>query len=283
MFPARGLIPALIKASHPMPAIAVTAFVVAFAGTAGLAAGRTGLLAAAVFAGQLSVGWCNDYLDAGRDAAAGRRDKPIPAGLVPAATVGTGALAALAACVALSLMLGARPALVHLAAVGSAWSYNAWLKFTPASFLPYLLSFALVPAVLVAATLPGSPTPRGLIVVAAGLLGVSAHFANTIGDEQADAVTGVRGLPQRLGPRRSAGVSAALVVAVAALLLLLVGGRPLPAAFLVGAAVLGGAGLAESVLRRAAGTGLAFRLNVAAAALVVTGFVAAGSALTLTA
>ncbi|MEP6463062.1 MAG: UbiA family prenyltransferase, partial [Frankiaceae bacterium] len=136
MFPARGLIPALIKASHPMPAIAVTAFVVAFAGTAGLAAGRTGLLAAAVFAGQLSVGWCNDYLDAGRDAAAGRRDKPIPAGLVPAATVGTGALAALAACVALSLMLGARPALVHLAAVGSAWSYNAWLKFTPASFLP---------------------------------------------------------------------------------------------------------------------------------------------------
>ena len=283
MSTARGLIPALIQASHPMPAIAVTTFVVAFAGTAGLAAGRTGLLAAAVFAGQLSVGWCNDYLDAGRDAVAGRHNKPIPAGRVPARLVGAGALLALAACIALSLLLGARPALVHLVAVASAWSYNAWFKFTPASFLPYLLSFGLVPAALVAATLPGSPAPRGLIVVAAGLLGVSAHFANTIGDEQADAVTGVHGLPQRLGPRASAGVSAALVVAVAALLVVLVGGRPLPIVFLVGAGLLAGAGLAESVFRRTPGTALAFRLNVAAAALVVTGFVASGSALTLTA
>lgn len=270
-------------ASHPMPAVAVTAFVVAFALTAGLPGARTALLAAAVFAGQLSVGWCNDYLDADRDAAAGRRDKPIPAGLVSAWAVGTGALAALAAAVVLSALLGARPAAVHLIAVASAWSYNGWFKFTPASFLPYLVSFGLVPAVLVAAALPGSPTPRGLIVLAAGLLGVSAHFANTIGDEQADAATGVRGLPQRLGPRASAAISAGLVVGVAGLLLVLVGGRPLPVGFLAGAAVLAGAGLLESVFRRAAGTALAFRLNVAAAALVVTGFVASGSALTLTA
>jgi 4-hydroxybenzoate polyprenyltransferase len=279
---ARGLIYALMKASHPMPAIAVTAFVVAFALAAGVPGPRTALLAAAVFAGQLSVGWCNDYLDAGRDAAAGRWDKPVPAGLLSASTVGTGAVAALASAVALSVLLGTRPAVIHLVAVGSAWSYNAWLKFTPASFLPYLVSFALVPAVLVAATLPGSPVPRATIALAAGLLGVSAHFANTIGDERADAVTGVRGLPQRLGPRASAGVSAALVVAVAAVLLVLVGGRPLPVVFLAGAATLGGAGVAESVVRRSAGSALAFRLNVAAAALVVTGFVASGSALTTT-
>ena len=275
---ARGL----IQACHPLPALAVTVFVVAFARSAGLSSGRTALLAGAVLAGQLSVGWCNDYLDAGRDTAAGRRDKPIPAGLVSAATVGTGALAALAGCVGLSVLLGARPALVHLLAVGSAWSYNAWLKFTSASFAPYLVSFALVPAVLVAAALPGSPTPRAVIVVAAGLLGVSAHFANTVGDERADAMTGVRGLPQRLGPRTSAAVSAALVVAVAGLLLILVGGRPLPAVVLAGAAALAVVSLAGSVFRRAAGTGLAFRLNLAAAALVVTGFVASGSALTLT-
>ena len=50
--------------------------------------------------------------------------------------------------------------------------------------------------------------------------------------------------------------------------------------FLVGATVLAGAGLLDSVFRRTPGTALAFRLNVAAAALVVTGFVASGAALT---
>lgn len=274
---ARGL----IQACHPLPALAVTVFVVAFARSAGLPVGRTGLLAGAVVTGQLSVGWCNDYLDAGRDTAAGRSDKPIPAGRVAATTVGSAALATLAGCIGLSLLLGTRPALVHLVAVGSAWTYNGWLKFTPASFVPYLVSFALVPAVLVAAALPGSPAPRAVIVLAAGLLGVSAHFANTVGDERADAATGVRGLPQRLGPRTSAAVSAALVVVVAAVLLVLVGGRPLPAVVLAAAAVLAAASVVGSVSRRAAGTGLAFRLNLAAAALVVTGFVASGSALTL--
>lgn len=265
-----------------MPAVAVTSFVVAFALSAGLSSWRTALLAAAVFAGQLSVGWCNDYLDAGRDAAAGRQDKPIPSGLVPLRAVGTAALLSVAGCVALSAALGARPAAIHLIAVASAWTYNTWLKFTVLSFLPYLVSFGLVPAALVAAMLPGSPAPRWVIAGAAGLLGVSAHFANTIGDVRADAATGVRGLPQRLGARLSAGVSAALVVAVATLLLGLAGARLLPTACLVAAAAVAAAALAESVFRRTAGTALAFRLNVAAAGLVVAGFVASGSALTVT-
>jgi len=263
-----------------MPALAVTAFVAAFALSAGLSPGRTVLLTAAVFAGQLSVGWSNDYLDAGRDSAAGRSDKPIPAGLTAARAVGLGALLALACCVVLSALLGTRPAVIHLTAVGSAWTYNGWLKFTRLSFLPYVVSFGLVPAVLVAATLPGSPTPKLAVPVAGGLLGASAHFANTIGDERADAVTGVRGLPQRIGPRASAAVSAVLVVLAAVILLVIAGGRPVTILFLVGATVLAGAGLLDSVFRRTPGTALAFRLNVAAAALVVTGFVASGAALT---
>jgi len=38
-------------------------------------------------------------------------------------------------------------------------------------------------------------------LVAAALLGFAAHFANVLPVLRADAATGVRGLPQRLGPR----------------------------------------------------------------------------------
>ncbi|MHA6618356.1 hypothetical protein [Pseudonocardia sp. DLS-67] len=43
------------------------------------------LVAAAVLAGQVSIGWRGDALDAGRDAAAGRPDKPVDTGAVPVA------------------------------------------------------------------------------------------------------------------------------------------------------------------------------------------------------
>ncbi|MDQ3537656.1 MAG: hypothetical protein M3415_02480, partial [Actinomycetota bacterium] len=70
---------ALLRCSHPGPTVAVTMFASALALGAGSGAGvlRVG---AAVLAGQLSVGWLNDFLDADRDRVAGRVDKPIAAG-----------------------------------------------------------------------------------------------------------------------------------------------------------------------------------------------------------
>lgn len=259
----------------------MTVFVAAFALSAGLAARRTTLLGLAVFAGQLSVGWCNDYVDAGRDRAAGRRGKPVVAGAVSAGALEVATGCALVACVLLSSALGARPALVHLAAVASAWTYNLWLKFTVASFLPYLVSFGLVPVALVAAALPGSPAPRAAVVLAGGLLGVSAHFANTVGDAQVDAATGVRGLPQLLGPRRSVAVSAALVAAVSVLLILVSRRTPAALVLLVASGCLATACVAGATFRLAAGSPLAFRLNMGAAALVVAGFLASGTTPTL--
>lgn len=267
----------------------MTAFSSATALAAGLSAGRATLLAATVLAGQLSVGWCNDYVDRGRDRVAGRVAKPIVRGAVSGRVVGGAALGALAACVPLSLLLGVRPGLVHLAAVASAWAYNVRLKFTALSPLPYLVSFGLVPPVMVAASLPGSPPVRWPVAVATGVLGVSAHFTNTLGDQEADRRTAVRGLPQRLGPRRSIVVSSGALVAGGALLLL--GGRLTAISVLLGAAGMG-VGVAGAVLaagRPAAGTGsrrpvadtaTAFRLTIAAAALLVLSFLGSGSRLT---
>ena len=74
---------------------------------------------------------------------AGRTSRSPP-GRSPVAVVRRAALAAAAACVVLSLALGWRAGLTHVAAVAVAWAYNARLKSTPWSWLPYAVSFGLL-------------------------------------------------------------------------------------------------------------------------------------------
>ena len=261
-----------MRATHALPTLAVTAFFTAVAVSAGVGA-RSAVLAVAVVVGQASIGWANDYVDAGRDRAAVRKDKPVAAGEIPDRVVGTCAAIALVADVPLSLAVGWRAGAAHLVAVGSAWLYDLWLKTTWASWSPYVLSFGLVP-VIVAAALPGSPLPQATLVVAGSCCGVAAHFANTIGDAADDALTGVRGLPQRIGPAASTVVAAAFV-AVASVLLVVATDAAVPA---LAAAVLGVAVavVMPLLVRRAAGRHVAFRLVIAAVAVLVVAFVVSG-------
>lgn len=188
---------ALVRACHFQPTLAVTAVTTALA----ILSGRSGwgcfAVAAAVLAGQLSTGWSNDWFDAARDSANGRTDKPIASGAITAARVRAAALAALVACVPLSFLSGWRAAVVHLVAVASAWAYNAWLKATVFSPLPYALSFGLLPA-FVTLGLPQHPWPRPMLMMATALLGIGAHFINTLADREDDARSGITGLPQRM-------------------------------------------------------------------------------------
>ncbi|RPF43985.1 4-hydroxybenzoate polyprenyltransferase [Streptomyces sp. Ag109_G2-6] len=209
----------LLRACHPLPAAAVTVFAAVLAAAAGRGPAGSALTAGAVAAGQLSVGWSNDRLDLRRDRAAGRRDKPLATGGVPAAAVTAAALAALALCVPLSLAAGPAAGAAHLAGVAAAWAYNLRLKGTAASWLPYALAFGLLPA-FVTLGLPGAPWPPPWLTGAAALLGAGAHFANVLPDIADDLATGVRGLPQRLGARASAALAALLVLGSAALLVL---------------------------------------------------------------
>ncbi|WP_405452922.1 UbiA family prenyltransferase [Streptomyces erythrochromogenes] len=196
---------------HPLPAAAVTLFAAVLAVAAGHGPPGVVLLAAAVAAGQLSVGWCNDRADLGRDLATGRRDKPLVAGTVSAAAVARAAGTALLLCVPLSLASGPLAGAVHLAGVAAAWGYNLRLKGTAVSWAPYALAFGLLPA-FVTLGLPGAPWPPPWLMAAAALLGAGAHFANVLPDIEDDLATGVVGLPQRLGARRSAALAGLLVL-----------------------------------------------------------------------
>ena len=64
------LIRALALSCHPIPSVAVTAISAGLVALADLPIGRGALVTGAVFTGQLSIGWSNDYLDAERDRAA---------------------------------------------------------------------------------------------------------------------------------------------------------------------------------------------------------------------
>ena len=87
-------IAALIGATHPEASLVVTAAMTALGVSAGLG-WQALLLAAAVLAGQFSVGLSNDWIDRHRDRDAGRTDKPLVTGRLLDATVLRAAVASL--------------------------------------------------------------------------------------------------------------------------------------------------------------------------------------------
>ncbi|MFE2865683.1 UbiA family prenyltransferase [Embleya sp. NPDC059259] len=230
----------LLLACHPGPTVAVTALVTTLAAAAGRDAGGCVLVGAAVLSGQLSVGWCNDAVDAARDRSAGRTGKPVVAGLVGAERVALAARSALVVCLPLSFASGPAAGTAHLVGVGAAWAYNLGVKGTAWSWVPYAVGFAGLPA-FVAFGLPGRPGPTWWVVGAGALLGCGAHLADALPDLAGDRATGVRGLPHRLGP---AGIRTLAPLPLLGATALLAYGRPDQAGrlALIGAGALTGAG-----------------------------------------
>jgi 4-hydroxybenzoate polyprenyltransferase len=210
----------LLRAAHAGPTVAVTTVVARLAFGQELPAARGVVVTAAVFAGQLTIGWGNDLVDASRDHQVGRSDKPLATGELRASTVVACLAGAAVACVVLSFLVGWRSGLVHLGlGVASGHAYNLWLKRTPWSWLPYAVAFGTLPAVVTLADVPHHWPPVWMMVTAAAL-GVAAHFLNALPDLGADEATGVRGLPHRLGAGASRVAAIVLLVAASAVAVL---------------------------------------------------------------
>lgn len=263
---------ALVRAAHAPPAAAVTLFAGAYAaGAAGAGPGRALLVAAAVLAGQLSVGWSNDWIDAGRDLAVGRADKPVVTGALTPATLRRAALLAVAACVALSLPLGLPAATLHLALVAAAWAYNARLKATAWSWAPYAVAFGGLPSVATLGVPGGDGWAPWWVTAGAALLGVGAHLANVLPDLEDDAATGVRGLPHRLGRRGTAFAAAAVLLAAVLVVVVAPAGPPgvLAVTALVGAAALAVSAVGTALTRPASRWPFGAAMAIAGLAVVL--------------
>lgn len=273
---------ALWGSSHPGPTLVVTALAVALGLAVGLEPWRLALLAVAVFAGQLSIGISNDALDAARDRVVGRTDKPVARGDVSERTAWSAAFVALVAALALSAPLGWRMLAAHALMLGSAWSYNAGLKSTVLSLVPFIVSFGVFPSLAPLAT-PDPAFAAGWAWIAGAALGAAVHLTNVLPDLADDARTGVRGLPHRLGPRVSAVLAALGVLAGAvAVLLGAVAGdlarvAPVSWVFFAAVAVLAAATVVRALVRPPAR--VLFRLVMLAALLLAAQLVASGGAL----
>jgi 4-hydroxybenzoate polyprenyltransferase len=209
---------ALLGSTHPGPTVVVTLLAIVLGASSGLPPGRLVLLSVAVLLGQASIGFANDWLDAGRDRAVGRTDKPVALGRVSVSTVRSAAVVCGLAMLVPSFALGPEAGTAHLVLVASGWAYDLGLKRTRFSVVPFVVSFGLLPAVATLAAAPPA-APAVWAVGVGAVFGVAIHFTNVLPDLDDDARTGVAGLPHRLG-RTASGVTAFVALAVAAVLLL---------------------------------------------------------------
>jgi 4-hydroxybenzoate polyprenyltransferase len=269
---------ALLIASHPGPSLAITAMATVLAAEAAPSGFGPVLVAPAMLAGQLSVGWSNDACDAARDVAAGRTDKPAARGEISVRSLWVAAAVSVVAALAMSAAISPLTMGINALLIGAGWAYNLGLKSTPWSGVMYLLGFGPLPA-YAASTLPGQPAPRFWVCVAAALVGLGAHFVNVLPDLAADLRSGVRGLPQLVAARWGPGAAraAALVLLLSASALLVAEATPARRWIAV-------AGLGVSCLLAVAGavgTGRTpFRAALAIAGADVAVFVLGADALT---
>jgi 4-hydroxybenzoate polyprenyltransferase len=177
-------------------------------------------VAIAIFAGQLVVGWSNDFIDAPLDIAAHRTKKPIVSKEINPEQLKKSILVALFVALILSLFspLGLTGTLIHFLGILSATFYNLKLKSTIISPLPYIVSFGALPWAIY---LPAGNQPPLWLFIDFMLIAVAFHFFNVLKDFQWDINQGVLGLPQRLGRNVSSIVSISLVVSAVIVLIFL--------------------------------------------------------------
>lgn len=203
----RGQAFSLLLACHPLPTAAMTVALALAAALSGRSGQEVALVAVTVLSGQLTVGWINDVVDRERDRKVGRTDKPVAQGWIDPGTVNFATACVVLACIPLSMANGTAAGIAHLAAVLSAWMYNFFFKFTALSWLPYAVSFGLLPAFLsyggLGGGLHGAPPTIAMTVLAA-LLGIGIHFLNALPDLVQDNETGVRHLPLRIALKTGA-------------------------------------------------------------------------------
>lgn len=204
---------AVIRASHFPQTVAMVGLATGASAVVGVAGWALVLVAAAVLAGQLSVGWSNDYIDARLDKEIGRRNKPVVGQGLDPGTLRAPIAAALVLVVPLSfLAAGVIGGIAHLFAVATAWMYNLYLARTTWSWVPYAVSFALLP-VFVAQSASSDTWPTIPVVALSTLVGVVAHLINAIPDIDIDKTARIGGLAVALGRRNSIVLAAFLAVA----------------------------------------------------------------------
>jgi len=174
-------------------------------------------IAFGVALGQLVVGWSNDLYDYADDLSHHRMNKPLVQGSISQEFLTRSLFIMVPISFLANLLgpLGIRGGLVYMFGIACGVAYNFYFKFNIFSPLPYALAFAALPSSIVIAQ---NETPPVWMWLGGSLFGVAAHFINVLKDIEQDQISGIGGLPQRMGMRNSI-ISAAVLIALGIILL----------------------------------------------------------------
>lgn len=167
-------------------------------------------IAFGVMLGQLVVGWSNDLYDYADDLSHQRMNKPLVQGSISQEFLTRSLFIMVPLSFLANLLgpLGIRGGLVYMFGIACGVAYNLYFKFNIFSPLPYALAFAALPSSIVIAQ---GETPPVWIWLGGSLFGVAAHFINVLKDIEQDQISGIGGLPQRMGMRNSIISATALI------------------------------------------------------------------------
>ena len=193
-----GLIVSLVLAAHPLQALVIALGTAVAALVSGRDWREVGLVLATVLVGRATYGWLNDVVDRQRDIAVERQGKVLVREWLDRSTLTFATAVAVCFLVPLSIANGTTAGLFHLGSVLAAWTYNAKLKTTPLSFVPWAVSIGLlVPFLSYGGWGGGShgAPPEPVMVALAAFLGVCIHVLDALPDLVEDNRNGVRSLP----------------------------------------------------------------------------------------
>jgi 4-hydroxybenzoate polyprenyltransferase len=208
----------LLKASHFGPTLIVTSIAFGFA-LHYWWEGPAYVIAFGVFTGQLVVGWSNDLYDFDDDLRHQRTNKPLVSGLITKQYLEKWLRVMVPFSFVANLLgpLGIKGGLVYMLGIACGVAYNFYFKFSAFSPLPYAIAFAALPSSI---AISKDITPPLWMWLGGALLGMSAHFINVLKDMKEDHVSGIKGLPQRLGTRGSVLAAVVLIILGVTILIL---------------------------------------------------------------
>ncbi|QIX25658.1 UbiA family prenyltransferase [Nocardioides sp. JQ2195] len=204
----RSLPVALFRASHARQAVLITVGLTVAALLAGRSTRESALVLVTVLVGQVVLGWHNDVVDAERDKAHARENKPIAAGYLDKGTVTFFIAVAILALVPLSISHGLASGLVWLGIVLVGLLTNAGLlRRSQFSYLPWMVTFGLFPVFLSYGGWGGDGAggpPTIAITVCSALLGIGAHVLASLPGLVDDNKDGSNSFPLKIALRTGA-------------------------------------------------------------------------------
>lgn len=244
----------LLALVHPFPSALNATLVFALVLVAGGALWAALVLGLAMLGLQFSIGAANDWFDVELDALT-KPAKPIPAGRVSRQAAAAVAVGCGGGGLLLSVV-GAGPGGWQTVAcavgmLGAGLAYDARLKRTAFSWLPFAVAFPLLPLYAWFGAVGQPPPGAQILLPVAFLAGPMLQLANGLVDAEGDARGGVAGLVGRLGVRRAWLALAVLQVTVNALALATILGGEAGAAARVAVLVAAGVAFAGVGLSRA--------------------------------